>query len=67
MRCIIGTKQEIQDINYSILTLLGDTVGLGVGFREGALLGLVVGFELGLIVGTYTWIRMRRHHTIHMR
>ena len=49
----IGTKQEIQDINYSILTLLGDNVGLVVGFREGALLGLVVGFELGLVVGTY--------------
>jgi len=44
--------RNTEDIR-SILTLLGDNVGLGVGFREGALLGLVVGFELGLVVGTY--------------
>jgi len=37
---MIGTKQEIQKVICSILTLLGDNVGLGVG--------LDVGLEVGL-------------------
>ena len=48
-RNLLVTKQEIQDINYSILTLLGDNVGLGVGLDVG--LVVVVGFEVGLVVG----------------